>query len=58
MRVGRGLYNFIHLQTSQARHRAQLPQQAVGINAAEDEGGHGGAGGSYKILGTSGPLRE
>ena len=58
MRVGRGLHNFSHLRTSRERHHAQLPQQAVWMNTAEDEGGHGGAGGSYKILGTSGTSRE
>ena len=58
MRVGRGHCNFLRLRTSRERHSAQLPQQAVWINAAEDEGGHGGAGWSYKIRRKSGPLRE
>ena len=53
-----GPYSFGHLQTSEERHRAQLPQQAVWINSADDKGHYWGAVGLYKILRKSGTLIE
>ena len=53
-----GPYSFGHLQTSEERYRAQLPQQAVWINAADDEGRHWGAVGLHKILRKLGTLSE
>ena len=53
-----GPHSFGHLQTSERRHRAHLPQQAVWINSADDEGHYWGAVGLYKILRKSGTLSE